>query len=592
MSKPDGPERASPTEARAGTRPEQQSATADATRSSEKADAATAGGGAVGLSVLSGYVGAADAANGPDRESLHLSDGLDVPSIAEEPVAAANIPLPGAPGSDGAPEVTDPDGTTDGSRSAADFPGPPLVAATAAGEVAAPPGPVTIPNVAGETAAPTIRIDARNPASEATGSDKARTEPARSDVRPAPDGTTRPADTGPAPDALSLAPDVDAPPQVTPSASDLPSLPKGTPTNAPGKVQIPTAEEDLPNDPDGPVAADAPSGDDDDTAAPAETPNGPTTPADTPDVTDALTPPPDAAPEAEAPPAVTPDVTDALTPPPDAAPEAEAPPAITGITLPEAEAPPAITGITLPEAEAPPAVTGITLTNARVTETVADGGTIAKAHDPAGTVVGRLVAIGGPTGATHGFEIVDDASGLFEIDGDLLRLREGAVLDADARDAFDISVGIPGEPDATMTLRIDVKDFSGSHAVSDPDGAAVLGTSEEDRIDGGGGADTIDGGAGDDTILAGAGDDLIDGGAGDDVLLSGAGDDTIRVMDGAGSDEAVGGFWRRPSGPERPLGRHGGGLRAGHGGHGGHGPKRTGRRRLRRLREDRHRHGR
>ena len=67
----------------------------------------------------------------------------------------------------------------------------------------------------------------------------------------------------------------------------------------------------------------------------------------------------------------------------------------------------------------------------------------------------------------------------------------------------------------------------------------IIGTGQDDTIDGGAGADNISGGAGNDSILGGAGNDLLNGGAGADLINGGAGNDTIEG--GTGNDKMNGG---------------------------------------------------
>ena len=55
----------------------------------------------------------------------------------------------------------------------------------------------------------------------------------------------------------------------------------------------------------------------------------------------------------------------------------------------------------------------------------------------------------------------------------------------------------------------------------------IIGTAQDDTIDGGKGADTIYGGDGSDSILGGKGDDELHGGEGDDTLWGGTGNDEL-----------------------------------------------------------------
>jgi len=67
----------------------------------------------------------------------------------------------------------------------------------------------------------------------------------------------------------------------------------------------------------------------------------------------------------------------------------------------------------------------------------------------------------------------------------------------------------------------------------------IIGSTQDDKIDGGEGHDVLDGGEGDDKIYGSEGHDVIDGGIGDDTLLGGEGNDIL--YGGAGNDRLYGG---------------------------------------------------
>lgn len=73
----------------------------------------------------------------------------------------------------------------------------------------------------------------------------------------------------------------------------------------------------------------------------------------------------------------------------------------------------------------------------------------------------------------------------------------------------------------------------------------LIGSNQDDELNGGdgsdlliagGGDDTLDGGDGNDLLIAGSGDDTLDGGDGNDLLIAGSGDDTL---DGGSGDDAL-----------------------------------------------------
>ncbi|MCH7628542.1 MAG: hypothetical protein IH997_07470 [Proteobacteria bacterium] len=98
-------------------------------------------------------------------------------------------------------------------------------------------------------------------------------------------------------------------------------------------------------------------------------------------------------------------------------------------------------------------------------------------------------------------------------------------------------------------IAIDASAVSHQVVIEGNAGANLLvGSSHDDRLDGGAGndhlsggdgADTLAGALGDDTINGGAGNDRLDGGAGNDSLAGGLGDD--RIDAGAGEDALSGG---------------------------------------------------
>ena len=204
------------------------------------------------------------------------------------------------------------------------------------------------------------------------------------------------------------------------------------------------------------------------------------------------------------------------------------------------------------------APTEVTLTGGSVLETVADGGTIGSANDPSGSTVGTLSTTDANAGDSHTYSLITDASGLFEIVGNEVRVRAGQTIDYESDTSFDITVRSTDAHGETRdeVLTINVQDYAGAFT-GGSGGAAVTGTSEEDLVNGGTGADTISGGLGDDTLYAGDGDDSVDGGdgadqlsgnGGNDSLVGGAGADTLTgdsgddtLVGGSGSDSLLGG---------------------------------------------------
>lgn len=123
-------------------------------------------------------------------------------------------------------------------------------------------------------------------------------------------------------------------------------------------------------------------------------------------------------------------------------------------------------------------------------------------------------------------------AGLFEMVGNALYLRRGAVLDFEGHPDLDVKLAVaePASPlaaNAPVTLDLNVA-F-----------AALQGNGTADRLTGSAGIDTILAGGGADTVNAGAGADKVEGGIGNDVLRGDAGND--RLTGGAGRDRIEGG---------------------------------------------------
>ncbi|MEZ5841016.1 MAG: cadherin domain-containing protein [Hyphomicrobiales bacterium] len=214
-----------------------------------------------------------------------------------------------------------------------------------------------------------------------------------------------------------------------------------------------------------------------------------------------------------------------------------------------------------------------------VDETLANGGTIAPAFDPAGTVVATLGVVDADGGDSHTYALAEtrDAGGFVVADGPfevfedaggdwMVRVKAGATLDYETSSqyALDVTVTDAAGASYTRTLTIAINDVMGTYAGST--GADTLtGTSEEDEISTGDGNDVINGSVGADTIDGGAGVDTVSYSSGsDDItvdLAAGTGTggladgDTYRnverVVGGAGNDTLIasdvdsGYFWGR-----------------------------------------------
>ncbi len=168
------------------------------------------------------------------------------------------------------------------------------------------------------------------------------------------------------------------------------------------------------------------------------------------------------------------------------------------------------------------------------------GGAPTVMENEAGAMVGVISATDPQTGeAVTNFVIADDPSGMFELAGNQLKLKDGVATDYESQDSYDVmieAVGAGGE--STMhTVSVSVADIDETE--SNVEYNIVLGTDGKDNLKGGDGPDEIYGFDGNDKINGHDGDDLLFGGDGKDNIHGGDGNDTI--VGGAGDDKLDGG---------------------------------------------------
>jgi hypothetical protein len=169
-------------------------------------------------------------------------------------------------------------------------------------------------------------------------------------------------------------------------------------------------------------------------------------------------------------------------------------------------------------------------------------------------LIGFLSATDPDLGDTHSFEIVNDPTGSFVLDGNKLMLDTGDSIDQVAAvSSFTVTIKVTDSGDPalsyyeTFTFTAGTKDadsVAGTETSGDgtTEVTAVLGddvelgffqndplngTSGDDALFGGQGADTLNGGDGDDQLFGGFNDDTLIGGTGDDVLQGDHGADTF-----------------------------------------------------------------
>jgi Ca2+-binding RTX toxin-like protein len=153
--------------------------------------------------------------------------------------------------------------------------------------------------------------------------------------------------------------------------------------------------------------------------------------------------------------------------------------------------------------------------------------------------------------ATHVYSVTDSR---FEIvNGNVLRLRAGAVLDFETTPTISLDVTVKDRNGAglaftrSFTFTVLNRDdyfygtstgeaITGTAGVNRIFGAGgndtLTGAGNNDVIEGGDGADQLFGLAGADSLAGGLGNDILDGGADADTLAAGEGDDTLRGQDG------------------------------------------------------------
>ncbi|MEZ5923843.1 MAG: calcium-binding protein [Hyphomicrobiaceae bacterium] len=184
-----------------------------------------------------------------------------------------------------------------------------------------------------------------------------------------------------------------------------------------------------------------------------------------------------------------------------------------------------------------------------------------------------------PDGGPNTLSLSGADAGLFEIAGNALFIKAGAVLDFETNSRLDVTVDVSADLngpgiDLSQSLSIAVINvldvirgtpradvlnggigadkiiaLAGSDSIRGRAGDdIILGNSGKDRINAGGGNDIIKAGSGDDRINGAAGDDRIFGGSGDDRIAGGAGNDVIaagsgndRISGGGGNDVIIGG---------------------------------------------------
>ncbi len=170
----------------------------------------------------------------------------------------------------------------------------------------------------------------------------------------------------------------------------------------------------------------------------------------------------------------------------------------------------------------------------------------AVSENDAGALVGILLSSDPDADDTATFSIAEDASGLFEVVGNELKLKDGASLDYETKNTYDITIEVTDSAGDSHweTFTVNVTNVLETNLIEGTNRSETLvggGSSDEiyagggnDRVYGRGDDDFIFGEGGRDYLRGGAGNDLVDGGAGNDVIFGDAGAD--QLYGGAGND--------------------------------------------------------
>jgi serralysin len=136
--------------------------------------------------------------------------------------------------------------------------------------------------------------------------------------------------------------------------------------------------------------------------------------------------------------------------------------------------------------------------NAAPTGVTLSGGTVEE-NAAAGTVAAILGAIDPDAGDTHSFALVDGATNLFEIVGNEIRIKSGAVLDFETQPSHSLSVKVTDQDGLSCTQAVTINLTN----------VVETGTSGSDTLTGGAGGDRLAGGAGNDTYIVNSTGDVV-----------------------------------------------------------------------------------
>ncbi len=152
------------------------------------------------------------------------------------------------------------------------------------------------------------------------------------------------------------------------------------------------------------------------------------------------------------------------------------------------------------------------ITNQPITDIEIESGGSVDENSAADTVVATFQASENPVEPLAQFRLIDDAGGLFYLDGSTLRVADGAQLDFESATQHTVVIGATDGtgPEISETFNIQINDVSGE---------SIIGTPLPDNLEGTPENDSIWALASDDRILGSLGSDLINGGSGTDTVV-------------------------------------------------------------------------
>ena len=152
------------------------------------------------------------------------------------------------------------------------------------------------------------------------------------------------------------------------------------------------------------------------------------------------------------------------------------------------------------------------ITNQPITDIEIESGGSVDENSAADTVVATFEASENPVEPLAQFRLIDDAGGLFYLDGNTLRVADGAQLDFESATQHTVVIGATDGtgPEISETFNIQINDVLGREIIGTPLPDVLEGTPEND---------SIWGLASDDRILASLGSDSINGGSGTDTVV-------------------------------------------------------------------------